>query len=81
LSPVSRNLWIHNNDHFLGKGLPGGESDKVYGDGPLDIKSGSSWVSSAYNHYHGCKKTNGVGFGRDTDALVMTYHHNQISGG
>lgn len=47
------NLWIHNNDHFPGKGLPGTDADKVLGDGCLDIKSGSSWVSVAYNHFHG----------------------------
>ena len=70
------NLWIHNNDHFKGKGLPGGEADKIHGDGSLDVKSGSSWVSVAYNHYHETQKTNGVGFGKDTDALVMTFHHN-----
>jgi pectate lyase len=75
-----RNLWIHNNDHFPGKGLPGGDADKTYGDGSLDIKSGSSWVSVAYNHFHGTHKSNGVGFGRDTDALVMTYHHNFYDG-
>jgi pectate lyase len=70
------NLWIHHNDHFLGKGLPGDDADKLYGDGPLDIKSGSSWVSVAYNRYHATQKSNGVGFGDDTTALVMTYHHN-----
>jgi pectate lyase len=70
------NLWIHHNDHFLGKGLPGDDADKLYGDGPLDIKSGSSWVSVSYNRYHATQKSNGVGFGDDTTALVMTYHHN-----
>jgi pectate lyase len=70
------NLWIHNVDHFLGKGLPDADADKLYGDGPLDIKSGSSWVSVAYNFYHETKKSNGIGFGDDTTALVMTYHHN-----
>jgi pectate lyase len=70
------NLWIHHNDHFPGRGLPGGEADKIYGDGSLDIKSGSSWVSVSYNHFHATQKTSGVGFGRDTDALVMTFHHN-----
>jgi pectate lyase len=70
------NLWIHNNDHYPGKGLPGGEADKVLGDGSLDVKSGCSWVSASYNHFQGTQKTNGVGFGKDTTALVMTYHHN-----
>lgn len=70
------NLWIHNNDHFQGKGLEGGEADKVAGDGTLDIKSGSSWVSVSYNHYHGTQKTSGVGFGDDTDKLMLTFHHN-----
>ena len=74
------NLWIHNNDHFLGKGLPGTDADKIHGDGPLDVKSGCSWVSVAFNHYHGTDKSNGVGFGKDTDALVMTYHHNFYDG-
>ncbi len=70
------NLWIHNNDHSPGKGLAGGESDKVAGDGTLDIKSGSGWVSVDYNHYQGTQKTSGVGFGKDTTALMMTFHHN-----
>lgn len=74
------NLWVHHNDHFPGKGLPGGEADKVAGDGTLDIKSGSGWVSVAYNHYHGTQKTSGVGFGKDTDALMMTFHHNFYDG-
>lgn len=70
------NIWIAHNDHYLGKGNPGADADKLYGDGPLDIKSGSSWASVAYNHYHGCKKTNGIGFGGDSTDLVMTFHHN-----
>lgn len=70
------NLWVAHNDHYLGKGNPGADADKLYGDGPLDIKSGSSWASVAYNHYHGCKKTNGIGFGGDSTDLVMTFHHN-----
>lgn len=70
------NLWIHNNDHFPGMGLPGTDKDKAEGDGALDIKSGTTWVSVAYNHYHQTKKTSGVGFRNDTDALVMSFHHN-----
>ncbi|RPJ07993.1 MAG: hypothetical protein EHM28_05525, partial [Spirochaetaceae bacterium] len=70
------NFWIHNNDHNLGKGLPGGEADKIYGDGNIDVKSGTSWVTVSYNHYIGCKKTGGIGFGGDTNDLMMTYHHN-----
>ncbi|WP_437761099.1 hypothetical protein [Sorangium sp. So ce1389] len=31
--------------------LPDADADKLYGDGPLDVKSGSSWASVAYNHY------------------------------
>ena len=52
------------------------DADKIHGDGPLDVKSGCTWVSSAYNHFYQTDKSNGVGFGKDTDALVMTYHHN-----
>jgi len=70
------NIWVTHNDHFLGKGNPGADADKLYGDGPLDVKSGSSWVSVGYNYYHQNKKTNGVGFGDDSTNLVMTYHHN-----
>jgi len=70
------NVWVTHNDHYHGKGNPGADADKIYGDGPLDIKSGSSWVTTDYGHYHGCKKTNGIGFGSDSTNLVMTFHHN-----
>ncbi len=77
-SNTNTNLWIHNNDLYYG--TSGTEADKVKGDGGIDLKANTKYVTVSYNHLHDNGKTSlvqptidGVN-GDGTDFL--TYHHN-----
>ncbi len=67
------NDWVHNCDIFYGEDRGG---DQKKGDGSLDVKSGSSWVTVAYNHFWDSGKTSLCGMTGDTDEFFVTYHHN-----
>lgn len=67
------NIWIHNNDIFYG--TAGSDSDQAKGDGSADVKSGSTYVTLAYNHFWDSGKCSLCGMS-DTDEFYVTYHHN-----
>ena len=43
------NVWVHNLDLFYGK--TGGDADQAKGDGTVDIKGKSTYVTVSYNHF------------------------------
>ena len=57
------NLWVHNIDLFYGNA--GGDSDQAKGDGSLDIKVGSTWVTFSENHLWDSGKTSLCGMTSD----------------
>lgn len=73
LDTNNRNVWVHNNDLFYGKKQSG---DKAKGDGSIDIKANSSYVSVAYNHFWDSGKCSLCGMKDDTVEYFVTYHHN-----
>ncbi len=68
------NLWIHNVDFFYG--LPGGDSDQAKGDGSLDIKKHSRYITASYNHFWDSGKCNLQGMKSEATEDYITYHHN-----
>lgn len=70
----STHCWIHNNDVFYGK--PGSASDQKKGDGSMDIKDNSQYVTFSYNHFWDSGKTSLCGMKSETGPNYLTYHHN-----
>ncbi len=75
----NENIWVHNNDFYYGKTDPK-VTDKVKGDGSLDIKKGAKYCTLSYNHFWDSGKCSLIqaksdsASGDGTDYL--TYHHN-----
>lgn len=68
-------IWIHNCDFFYG--APGSAADQIKGDGTIDCKSGSTYVTISYNHFWDTGKTHLLGMDEtSTTGLYVTYHHN-----
>ncbi len=67
-------LWIHNLDIFYGE--PGGDSDQAKGDGTLDLKGDTQYVTLAYNHLWDSGKASLCGMKSESGPNYITYHHN-----
>lgn len=68
------NIWIHDCDVFYGK--PGSESDQGKGDGSIDLKGDSKWITVAYNHFVDSGKSSLCGMKSESGPNYITYHHN-----
>ena len=67
-------VWIHNNDIFYG--LPGHDKDQVKGDGSLDLKDNSQYVTISYNHFWDSGKSSLCGMKSESGPNYICYHHN-----
>lgn len=67
-------IWIHDMDFFYGK--TGGDSDQAKGDGTVDIKGHSSFITVAYNHLFDNGKSSLCGMKSENERDYITYHHN-----
>lgn len=74
LDTDNKNCWIHHLDLFYGKA--GGDSDQAKGDGSIDIKNDSQYITVAYNHFLDCGKTSLCGMKSETGPNYIDYHHN-----
>ena len=81
LDTDNKNFWAHNCDFFYG--APGKDADQIKGDGAIDIKSRSDYVTVAYNHMWDLGKTCVSGgpwensnMYTDEAKIYATYHHN-----
>ena len=70
----NQNIWIHNLDLFYG--TPGSDADQVKGDGTIDMKADSKYVTIAYNHLWDSGKASLCGMKSETGPNWITYHHN-----
>ncbi len=69
------NIWVHDLDIFYG--ATGGDSDQAKGDGSVDIKAGSTYITVAYNHFWDSGKSSLCGMKSDIGKeFMVTYHHN-----
>ena len=73
LDTDNSNIWLHNLDVFYGKK---GSGDKAKGDGAIDTKSDSKYVTVSYNHLWDTGKTHLCGMKSETGPNYITYHHN-----
>lgn len=74
LDTDNSHVWIHNMDLFYGK--KGGAADQAKGDGTVDIKGNSKYVTVAYNRFWDNGKASMCGMKSETGENWITYHHN-----
>jgi len=70
----SEGVWVHNNDIFYGE--PGADADQVKGDGSMDLKDDSQFVTISYNHFWDSGKSSLCGMKKETGPNYISYHHN-----
>ena len=68
------NVWVHNMDCYYGN--TGGDADQAKGDGTMDVKSGSTFVTFSYNHFWDNGKSSLCGMKSEKTDYFITYHHN-----
>lgn len=66
--------WVHHIDFFYGQ--TGGDSDQAKGDGSLDCKGDSQYMTFSYNHFWDCGKMALCGMTSESGENFITYHHN-----
>lgn len=67
-------VWVHNNDYFYGDA--GGDGDQAKGDGSMDLKDDSQYITVSYNHFWDSGKMSLCGMHSETGDNWITYHHN-----
>ena len=67
-------VWIHHLDFFYGQA--GSASDQAKGDGTVDLKGDSKWITISYNHFFDSGKMSLCGMKSETGPNYITYHHN-----
>ena len=70
----TRGAWIHNNDIFYG--VAGNDNDQQKGDGSMDLKDDSQFVTISYNHFFDSGKMSLCGMKSETGQNWISYHHN-----
>lgn len=73
LDTDNSNIWIHNIDVFYGKS---GSGDHAKGDGAIDVKSNSKFVTISYCHFWDTGKSSMAGMKSESGPNYITYHHN-----
>ena len=74
LDTNNSHVWIHNMDLFYGK--KGSAADQAKGDGTVDIKGDSKYITVAYNRFWDNGKASMCGMKSETGENWITYHHN-----
>lgn len=74
LDTDNKYCWLHHIDLFYGNA--GGDSDQAKGDGSIDIKSDSQYITVAYCHFLDCGKTSLCGMKSESGPNYIDYHHN-----
>ena len=74
LDTNNSHVWIHNMDLFYGK--KGSAADQAKGDGTVDIKGDSKYVTVAYNRFWDNGKASMCGMTSESGENWITYHHN-----
>ena len=73
LDTDNSNIWIHHTDQFYGKH---GSGDHAKGDGSIDVKSDSKYVTISYNRFWDTGKSNMFGMKSETGPNYISYDHN-----
>ena len=67
-------IWVHNMDFFYGQA--GSDSDQKKGDGTVDMKGDSKYITVSYNHFWDSGKSSLCGMKSESGPNYITYHHN-----
>lgn len=67
-------LWLHHLDLYYGK--TGGDSDQAKGDGTIDVKGDSQYITIAANHFVDTGKSSLCGMSSESGPNWISYHHN-----
>ena len=67
------NIWVHHLDLFYGKK---GSGDKVKGDGSIDLKGDTRYLTVSCNHFWDTGKSSLCGMKSESGPNYITYHHN-----
>ena len=73
LDTDNSNIWIHHTDQFYGKH---GSGDHAKGDGAIDVKSDSKYVTVSYNRFWDTGKSNMFGMKSESGPNWISYDHN-----
>lgn len=80
LDTDNKNIWIHNIDFFYGYGK---EADQAKGDGSVDLKAKTDYVTVSYCHFWDSGKALVAGgpwevsnYTKPEAKINVTYHHN-----
>ena len=73
LDSNNSNIWVHHMDLFYGKASGG---DHIKGDGSIDVKTDSKFVTIDNCHFWDTGKTSMCGMNKETGPNYITYHHN-----
>ena len=73
LDTENSNIWIHNMDFFYGP-KKGGDQQK--GDGTVDLKGDSQYITISYNRFWDTGKSSLCGMTGESQPNYITYHHN-----
>ncbi len=74
LETANYNIWVHDNDIFYGSA--GSDADQVKGDGSMDLKDDSKYITVSYNHFWDSGKMSLCGMKSETGENWISYHHN-----
>lgn len=70
----NNHIWVHNLDLFYGQA--GGDSDQAKGDGTIDMKGDSQYITVSYNRFVDSGKSSLCGMTSESGPNWITYHHN-----
>ncbi len=73
LDTDNSHVWIHNVDVFYG---PNKGGDQKKGDGAIDVKGNSQFVTISYVHFWDTGKSTMCGMKSESGPNWITYHHN-----
>lgn len=74
LDTDNKYCWVHNMDLFYGN--TGSDADQVKGDGTVDIKGDSQYITVSYNHMFDNGKSSLCGMTSESGPNYICYHHN-----
>ena len=73
MDTYNSNIWVHHCDMFYGKH---GSGDHDKGDGQVDVKTDSKFVTVSYNRFWDTGKTNMFGMKSESGPNYISYDHN-----
>lgn len=74
LDTDNKYCWVHHIDLFYGR--KGSAADQIKGDGTIDVKGDSQYITISYNHMFDSGKSSLCGMTSESGPNYIDYHHN-----